>query len=135
MLKPRCRILLLVDKISKATDAQAVLNRIGAVLDSFGNVGVVDSSLSPHLIYSLATVSQRWITYVAPQPLLRTDLGRNKAMSWANEFETLSSCQVSMKLNILRNSYLLCSGHPVSLECIATAFAPQSQLAKRYLRI
>ena len=57
-LKPRGYILLLADKVSKATDAQALLNRIGAVLDSFGNVDVVVSSLSPHLIYSLATVSQ-----------------------------------------------------------------------------
>ena len=113
-------MLILVDEISKAKDDKKVASQLGAVLDAFGDVNVVVSSLSPG--YVADVVGNRPVDFVILNPMLDANLGSEECLEWANTL--ITSVQQSdptikidsFKENVLKNAYLLFSGHPRLLE-------------------
>ena len=112
----RRRFLFLVDEISKAgTEAAVVMNQLGQVLNHFGIVDIIVSSLSPNFIHNLLTDSQRPIQYVILQPMLVANLGRNECNKWADTIIQSSGNVHELVQNLLRNVYYLYSGNPRAL--------------------
>ena len=112
------RVLLLVDELCQAKDAKDCMSQFGEVLSLYGVCDLVVSALSPNYVLELLTGSQRAINYVVLPPMLDSDLGRSECLVWANALiQKLGKSKVDVyKQNMLRNMYLLCSGHPRSLE-------------------
>ena len=67
-------MLILVDEISKAKDDKNVMRELGAVLDEFGNVDIVVSSLSPGYMEEV-TKFYRPVDFAILRPLLDAKLG------------------------------------------------------------
>jgi hypothetical protein len=112
------RVLILVDELSKAKDAKECMSQLGEVSAIFGHCDVVVSALSPNYVLELLKSSQRPVRYVVLPPLLDTDLGRKECHEWADRLiGQFGDTNINTyKQNMLRNVYLLCSGHPRSLE-------------------
>ena len=113
-------MLIGVDEISKSKNDKVVMKQLGAVLDKFKDVDVIVSSLSPAYVENLVTDSQRPVDYVVLPPLLDAKLGMKECVEWT-EMITKSAYTKKedvdvFKLNILRNAYLLFSGHPRSIQ-------------------
>ena len=113
-------LLIGVDEISKSKKDKIVMRQLCAILDKFKDVDVILSSLSPEYVRKLVTDSQRPIDYLVLPPLLDAKLGMKECAKWAEKISKLAYTKkedVDMfKLNILRNTYLLYSGHPRSIQ-------------------
>lgn len=122
------KILILVDEISKANGFEGdkdVMKQIEVLLDNEDHCDVIFSALSPKYVKDLASDSNRIIKYIVPTPMLDSQLGRKECESWANIL--ISKAELighvnDFKKNLLRNSYLLLSGHPRSLEFMSISF-------------
>ena len=112
-------MIILVDELRVSKNSDEVASQIGSVLDKYGHVDVLVSSLSPEYIEKLFTGSKRSIEYVVISPLLDAKLGYNETKKWAEKLINSTNKTVKIdefKENVLRNIYLLFSGHPRSLE-------------------
>lgn len=82
------RILLLIDELSKATphdvSDKAIMKEIGSVLDYFGDVDAIVSSLSLEYVKDVLTDTKRPIQYVILGSLLNYGLGHKECVEWAN---------------------------------------------------
>ena len=85
---------------------------------------MVVSSLSPGYIDELLTGSQRPVSYVVLPPMLDSGLGRVECYKWADGLvNNIGVDKVDLyKKNMLRNLYMLFSGHPRSLENMVKYF-------------
>ena len=117
------KYLILVDEISKANDDVKVMRDLGEILNKIDNCDIVVSSLSPQYINKLLTGSQRNINYVILPPLLYSNLGKEeckyfykKILQCAESKNIILNNVDEFKKNLIENAYLLCSGHPRTIE-------------------
>ena len=122
-------IIILVDELSKAKNDKLIMPQLGSILDAKENCDLVVSSLSPQYIDELLTGSQRRINYVPLKLLLNENLGKQECLNWANTLITFAGGENivfdSIKKNALKNSYLLLSVHPRSLQYMVELFKSQ----------
>jgi hypothetical protein len=120
-------VLLLIDEISKAKfDSYSnyddkVITDVGVILDSYGDIDVIVSSLSPNYIRALITQkSQRGIDYSILYPLIDFDYMKNESNSWIDHIIPNSkNIKNKFILNLIKATYLMVSGDPRSLEYLA----------------
>jgi broad-specificity NMP kinase len=120
------KFLLLVDELSKANNDKEVMRNLGDILNNIDNCDVVVSSLSPRYIDKLLTGSQRSINYIILPPLLYSNLGKEECKIFYKKIlQNAESKNIiffsndndnNFKKKIIENSYLLCSGHPRTIE-------------------
>ena len=114
-------LLFLVDEIKKSNNPKDVIRQLGNVLDENADVNILISSPSPGYMGELMG-GYRPLEFVVIKPLLEGKLGSKECLEWVNTI-IASAVQIDdtikidpSKLSILRNAYLLFSGHPRSLE-------------------
>jgi hypothetical protein len=116
-------ILLLIDELSKAKEYDiTVITAVGNILDTFGDVDVIVSSLSPNYIKNLVTTeSQRSIKYTILRPLVDFEYMKDASKLWVNDFLTFSRIKVDnvFVLHLLKSIYLMVSGDPRSLQYLS----------------
>eukprot|EP01041_Mallomonas_annulata_P011375 gene11375-23811_t len=124
-------ILLLVDELVKAFDephpytkSRNICSKLGWILDNYGDIDIVISALSPTYIELLTTGSQRQVSYVVLNSLIDAGLGRCESYEWANKLiDRVGEDKIPHPIKqLLRNAYLLYSGHPRSLELMNKGF-------------
>lgn len=71
-----------MDEVSKSTDDKHILTQICGIIDKFGAVDVLESSLSTKYTQDLLTGRQRKIKYVVLPPLLQSNLLAAECMAW-----------------------------------------------------
>jgi hypothetical protein len=100
------------------------MSQLGELHNFQSEVDVVVSSLSPGYIDELLTGSQRPVSYVVLPPMLDSGLGRVECYKWADGLvNNIGVDKVDLyKKNMLRNLYMLFSGHPRSLENMVKYF-------------
>ena len=112
------RVLIMVDELKKADNSSHVMSQLGVLLDKKGECDMLVSALSPEYIRKLLSGSQRPVSYVILEPLLDSRLGKDECLVWANRLiDEVGADKVDLyKQRLLRNTYLLFSGHPRALE-------------------
>lgn len=114
-----------VDEISKTMDtaiAEDIISQLGVVLNLEIHTDVLVSSLHPAYIKDLVTGSNRAVNYLPIVPLKNEKLGkqlRPESEKFVNKVNDINGS--GKKLNkfvksLLRNMYILGSGHPRTLE-------------------
>jgi hypothetical protein len=118
--------LLLIDELSKADDDVKVMESISYILTHRPDADVIVSALSPNYVAKLTTPSQRKIKYCIIGPLLNQKLGAENTKNWTDqiitELNNTGRIISRFEQNFLNLSYILYSGHPRSLEDMATAY-------------
>jgi hypothetical protein len=115
-------VLLLIDELSQAKFGydKIVITEVGNLLDNYGNLDVIISSLPPNHITDLVTSnSQRNINYSILRPLIDFDDMRIECNNWIDAIIPISLKVNDFVLNLIRSTYLLVSGDPRSLEYFA----------------
>eukprot|EP01041_Mallomonas_annulata_P030314 gene30314-52429_t len=116
------RMLILIDELAKSSDKnnretdKVISLKLGNVLDDFADIDIVVSSLSPAYIQNLVIGSQRKVNYVILESMIDTELGKQECLDWANKIIIGNRNIPIIIQNLLRNFYLLYSGHPRSIE-------------------
>eukprot|EP01041_Mallomonas_annulata_P007832 gene7832-16017_t len=134
-------ILILVDDISKIADPSldelypstfykrvdgVIVSKLLYALCASGDLDVICSSISPGYMSNLAGCIQRQADYVLiPSITTDNEIGKYECEEWADtlidEMGVNDTIPDEIKY-LLRNVYLLYSGHPRSIEGMVTAF-------------
>lgn len=111
--------ILLVDELARASEDSDVFNEIGLLLDMFAEVYVLVSSRSPAYIENLASKRGRAVAHIPLEPMFYSPLGAHEGHVWAAQFSTEQSSS-GLLLPMLQNVHLLASGHPLTLDKLAS---------------
>eukprot|EP01041_Mallomonas_annulata_P004430 gene4430-8829_t len=125
-------ILILVDDLSKSSELPCLWKRdayicssLGYLLNGFLDLDVIVSSVSPSYINDVTYRQNRPIDYVSLTSMIDTEFGMKECQEWADalidEMGVNDTIPDETKY-LLRNVYLLYSGHPRSIEGMITAF-------------
>jgi len=126
-------LVICVDELSKSDKgspkhALDIASDLGYLLDTYQAVHVVVSSLSTEYVASLTSGSQRNVVYIAPQPLFESDLASKSSLALAKQLQSSAlQCEKPFAMtpfcvNLVKNTYLLASGHPLTLESLDRQF-------------
>ena len=122
------RILILVDELVQMEAIgvgadKSVMRQIGDLLSRYGTLDVVVSALSPQYVTSLvASACRRAIHYVVLESLVDRGLGRAETGEWASTMLASMPVPDPIAQRLLRSVYVLCSGHPRSIEMLVESF-------------
>ena len=123
------KIIVLVDDLQRVKNSTQVWKELTMMVDNFDDLDLIVSSRSHEQITqqepSFRTVGRNF-DKIAPLPLMPSSLGEIECFAWAEALANRVGCMDPEKINVLRNAYLLFSGHPKSLQRMAEKFVSSS---------